>query len=213
MTQKNQRHQTHQAEEIKSLCERTGFSLEEVAKRANVNLTTLGKIARGYQTGSDLFMNAVRSVGGAEKFKLKEEAPGEHRVKHSENLRTIPVVSWARAGLMQEYEELPSEWMDRVATDLKDPQAFAVEVDGDSMSPRFSAGEYVVLAPNYEVRHQDIVVVKLKDEGVYLKIYNRESKNKAVFSSYNPAFSPMERHPKDVEWIYPVYQRIERIRK
>lgn len=64
--------------------------------------------------------------------------------------------------------------------------AFAVEVNDISMSPRYEPGEIVYLAPNrWPARDHDCVVVKTDGEGI-LKRYVRRDHEKVTLLQLNP---------------------------
>jgi phage repressor protein C with HTH and peptisase S24 domain len=65
--------------------------------------------------------------------------------------------------------------------------AFALEVNDISMSPRYEPGEIVYLAPNrWPARDQDCVVVTIEGEGL-LKRYVTRDAEKIVLRQLNPA--------------------------
>ncbi len=128
-------------------------------------------------------------------------------------LRYIPVVSWAHAGEAFSFEELPKHWQGRVATDVKDPKAFAVDVRGDSMEPQIREGDTVILLPSQEPRNGDIVVVKFKDDGIALKLYHESRDGLTIhLASLNPVYPPCDYHPDDFDKIVPVESVVKKIR-
>jgi len=65
-------------------------------------------------------------------------------------------------------------------------EAFALEVNDISMSPRYEPGEIVYLAPNrWPTRDQDCVIVKKDSEGL-LKRFVRREQDKVVLHQLNP---------------------------
>ena len=123
------------------------------------------------------------------------------------NLREVPVVSWATAGAAKDYTDLANFLDEKVATENKDPNAFAVIVDGDSMEPKISIGDRVVVSPNSEPQSGNIVVARTrKDHGVYLKKFLRHGPqgNKVRLVSLNPEYPPLEFDLSDFSFIYPV---------
>lgn len=128
--------------------------------------------------------------------------------------RLIPVRSWAQAGLGFDFEELPLDWQKQVATDCPDDQAFAVEIQGDSMEPKYFQGDVAVLMPGHLPRNGSLVVAKLVNEGVVLKVFtgrNESAVRTCCFTSYNPVFRPIEVPETSVMWNFPVHQIIRQI--
>lgn len=129
-------------------------------------------------------------------------------------IRAIPVRSWAQAGTGADFEELPLDWQKQVATDCPDEQAFAVEIQGDSMESKFFPGDIAVLMPTHQPRNGSLVVARLEHEGVVFKIFTARDKSPmriCSFSSYNPVFQPIEVLESSVVWNYPVYQIIRQV--
>jgi phage repressor protein C with HTH and peptisase S24 domain len=131
-------------------------------------------------------------------------------------IRAIPVRSWAQAGAGTgvDSDELPLDWQNRVATDCPDEQAFAVEIQGDSMEPKFFPGDIAVLMPGRQPRNGSLVVARLENEGIVFKVFTaREHPPGRVctFTSYNQVFQPIEVPESSVIWNYPVYQIIRQV--
>jgi SOS-response transcriptional repressor LexA len=132
----------------------------------------------------------------------------------SSKVRAVPVRSWAQAGAAVDYEELALDWQKHVATDCPDPEAFGVEIQGDSMEPKFFPGDIAVLMPTHQPRNGSLVVARLADEGVVFKVFtarNHSPVRTCSFTSYNPVFQPLEVVESNVVWNFPVYQIIRQV--
>ncbi|HXP62208.1 MAG TPA: S24 family peptidase [Dongiaceae bacterium] len=129
-------------------------------------------------------------------------------------IRAIPVRSWAQAGAGVDFEELPFDWQKRVATDCPDERAFAVEIQGDSMEPKYLQGDIAVLMPTRQPRNGCLVVARLAGEGIVFKVFTARDQSSArvcSFTSYNPVFQPIEVSEGNVLWNYPVYQTVRQV--
>lgn len=142
---------------------------------------------------------------GQKKIGLSSAAPG----------RRAPVVSWAAAGQARAYEDLANQMEETVETDCKDPNAFTIILEGDSMEPKFYAGDRVVFAPNSEPRNGDAVVAKLSDGRVLFKYYSRTGPegSRIRLSSENPNYGPLEFESNDFAFIYPAWEIKRRLRR
>jgi SOS-response transcriptional repressor LexA len=122
--------------------------------------------------------------------------------------RRVPVVSWAAAGEARDYQDLANQIDEYVETNSKDPNAFSVIVEGDSMENKFYAGDRVVFAPNLEPRNGDAVLAKLNDGRVFFKWYHRTGPEgiRIKLSSENPNYSPMEFAREELSFIYPAWE-------
>jgi SOS-response transcriptional repressor LexA len=122
-------------------------------------------------------------------------------------IRQVPIVAWAHAGELAAYTDLPDSWHEFTATTCRDENCFAVTIEGDSMEPKYSAGDIAILMPNVEPRNGCLVVCKLKNEGVFFKLFHQSSDGKLFrLSSYNSVYPVMECRKDDFIWIYPVQQ-------
>jgi len=122
-------------------------------------------------------------------------------------IRQVAIVSWAQAGDLVAYTGLDPSWHEFTATTCRDEDCFAVTIAGDSMEPKYNAGDIAIVMPNVEPRNGCLVVCKLKNEGVFFKLFHQSSDNQIFrLSSYNPVYPVMECRRDDFFWVYPVYQ-------
>ena len=129
--------------------------------------------------------------------------------------KKTPVVSWAAAGAARAYEDLANQIEETVETDCKDPNAFAIIIEGDSMEPRFYAGDRIIFAPNLEPRNGDAVVAKLNDGRVYFKNFYRTGPegSKIKLVSENSNYNPMEFEKSELAFVYPAWEVKRRLRR
>jgi phage repressor protein C with HTH and peptisase S24 domain len=104
------------------------------------------------------------------------------------------------------------EW---ASSDTRDPNAFAVILEGDSMEPRFYAGDRVVVAPNSEPRNGDYVLARLRDGGVLFKRFHRTGPEGQVvrLTSLNEIYKPKEIPREDFYFIYPAVEVVSKLRR
>lgn len=106
--------------------------------------------------------------------------------------RFIPVINRVSCGEWMDVGDLdfpPGFGSDYELTDSKDPNAFYVIANGDSMiGGRIQEGDYLLVSPNAQYNSGDIVLAKSED-GVMIKRYTRE-KDRIVLEPLNPAYTP-----------------------
>jgi SOS-response transcriptional repressor LexA len=129
--------------------------------------------------------------------------------------RKIPVVSWTTAGLAHSYEDLAAQIDDLVDGTTRDPNAFAIEVVGDSMEREVHAGDRVVLEPNREASSGEMAYVRFTDEnggGGTLKWFYRSGPEGRVIKlvAENPDWPTTEHPIQTVQFAYPVHNIIRR---
>ena len=109
--------------------------------------------------------------------------------------RDIPVIGLTKAGRGGFYDDqgFPvGEGFRKVhrSIDVKDPNAYALMVEGDSMSPMLEPGWIVYVCPNHRYENGDLVVVALRSDEVMIKKL-RKADEMFVLQSINPAYEPL----------------------
>ena len=122
--------------------------------------------------------------------KSSQKEPTTHI--HPSQLKQIPVVGTTQGGPDRHWEELgyPPGFGDEYAViGSDDPHAYLLRVEGDSMSPRINAGEYVLVEPSFEAKPGDIVVAKLTSGEVMLKYFRADYGEEVALESHNHGFT------------------------
>jgi repressor LexA len=103
------------------------------------------------------------------------------------------------------------EYAERYITvdNIKDPTAFALEVKGNSMSPRIEHGDIIVVSPQQEPRSGDICVVRVNDEDVLKKI--KFEGDIVHLIPINPTFETVAVSKRDVMFIWKVVKVIKNL--
>lgn len=167
----------------------------------------LSLIENGHKIPSE---RVIRRIGELESGLGLNNQKNIEKFENIENidLISIPVISWAKAGEATTYYEIPSEWQKRISIPpgCPDESSFGIEIKGDSMEPKFSEGDIVVVMPNIRPKNGCLVIARLKNDGVMFKrFFYSEDQNKIELRSYNPAYAPMIFSGEDFSWIYPVF--------
>ena len=108
--------------------------------------------------------------------------------------RNLPVYGSARGGIDGSFEMngQSMDYVERPPSLAAARNAYAVYVQGDSMSPRFEAGWLLHINPTRPVRRGDNVVVQIKaaDEHApplaYIKTFEATTPTKLMLSQFNP---------------------------
>lgn len=114
--------------------------------------------------------------------------------------RRVPITGSVRGGddgyLVQDV--VPDGWVEYWTGD---PNAYALRIKGDSMHPRYRAGEFVVITPSIEAQPGRDVVVKLHDGKCLLKELNWIRGDEIQLLSINNGYAPMTIPKEEVECI------------
>jgi phage repressor protein C with HTH and peptisase S24 domain len=127
--------------------------------------------------------------------------------------RRVPVVGQVQGGVDGFLEELQypvGHGEGYVEYWCKDPTAYAVRVKGDSMHPRYRAGQFVIVTPGVEPVLGEDVVVALKDGRKMLKQLNWIRDGEVQLVSINNHFAPLTLSKEDVLWIHYVHGTVGR---
>ncbi|VVD91045.1 prophage repressor [Pandoraea communis] len=91
-----------------------------------------------------------------------------------------------------------------------DPHVYALRVRGDSMHPRYRAGEFVVIEPSIEPQDGDDVVVICVDGRKLLKQLNWLRDDELQLLSINNGYAPLTLKRSDVHSLQLVAGRARR---
>jgi phage repressor protein C with HTH and peptisase S24 domain len=129
-------------------------------------------------------------------------------------VRRVPLLGWAQAGEAVDFEAVV-DWENFVSAEIDDPKAVAVRIRGDSMAPRYQAGDIAVLACSDAAKNDDIVIAKLRDEGIVFKKLQIVDPQRQLyrFISFNDQYAPLDRTADKIVWLYPVDSVIQKLRR
>ena len=112
-------------------------------------------------------------------------------VRKAIQAKRIPLIGFAQAGSEGFFDDggypVGGGWDEIAMPDVGDPNAYALEISGDSMEPVFRDGDIVIVSPAAPIRRGDRVVVKTKDGEVMAKQLVRQSARRVELASLNPA--------------------------
>lgn len=196
-----------------------GMSLRVLAFRVGTSAATLSKIESLGHLPRDGVVRALIRVLGMEPERTWRQV-ARQRLAHypAEALETgegalspVPIIGKVTAGSRIEAPEwtdggFPAgSGFDAELVPLRQDEAglYGLTVDGDSMEPVFSRGDYVFAAPNKEPRSNGFAVVRLKSGEVLLKkvIIGPEW---VILQSANPAYATISVARDDIEYIHPI---------
>lgn len=114
--------------------------------------------------------------------------------------RKVPITGSVRGGddgyLVQ--DNTPDGWVEYWTGD---PRAYALRIKGDSMHPRYRAGEFVVVTPSIEAQSGRDVVVKLHNGKCLLKELGWRRNDEVQLRSINNGYEPMTVPLEEIECI------------
>ncbi|WP_159996658.1 helix-turn-helix transcriptional regulator [Roseomonas sp. 18066] len=120
--------------------------------------------------------------------------------------RRIPLIGLAQAGGDGYFGDggypVGGGWDEISTPELSDPNAYALEISGDSMEPVFRDGDVIIVSPNSPVRRGDRVVVRTVKGEVMAKELLRQSARRIELASLNPAHPNYSFDLIEIAWIH-----------
>ncbi len=103
--------------------------------------------------------------------------------------RDLPVRGGARGGADAMFldQGAPLDWVQRPPQLVGVPDAFAVYVVNDSMSPRYEPGDILFVHPSQPPSRGSFVVVELSDQEAYVKQLVAQTADAITLREYHPA--------------------------
>ena len=82
-----------------------------------------------------------------------------------------------------------------------DPNAYALEISGDSMEPLYRDGDRIIVSPQAGIRRGDRVVLRTHEGEVMAKELARLTAQRIVLRSFNPAHPERDFSRREVAWM------------
>lgn len=192
---------------IDRLAREYGYSASGLARQSGLDPTTFNKSKRVTREGKLRWPSteSVSKVLAATGANLAEFVSYVTDSEGAGVYRNIPLIGFVQAGNEGFFDDAGyptgGAWDEISFPGLGDPQAYALEITGDSMEPVFRDGDTVIVSPQANIRRGDRVVVKTKVGEVMVKLLLRQSARKVDLKSLNPDHEDRSLDIEDVEWI------------
>lgn len=194
---------------IDALAARYDFSPSGLAKRAGLDPTTFNRSKRVTPEGRERWpstesLSKVLEATGADLDELMALMRNAGKDRY-EPASPIPLIGFAQAGAGGFFDDggfpVGVGWEQIRFPEVKDENAYALEVTGDSMLPLYRDGDIIVVSPNSGVRRGDRVVVRTIDGEVLAKILTRKTAKTIELESLNEEHAPLVLPMERIEWI------------
>jgi phage repressor protein C with HTH and peptisase S24 domain len=176
---------------IDALAERYGFSASGLAKKAGLDSTSFNKSKRVSGEGH-LRWPSTESV--AKILDATGSTVDEFMAYLDRDAirpqKSLPLIGYAQAGAGGFFDDggypAGNGWDEVTFPGIKDSQAYALEVSGESMMPLYRDGDRLIVAPSETIRVGDRVVVKTLEGEVLAKELKRQTAKIIELRSLNP---------------------------
>jgi phage repressor protein C with HTH and peptisase S24 domain len=199
---------------LDTLAAEHGMSPSGLARRAGLDATTFNPSKRRMPDGrarwpSTESLAKVLEATGASLEAFTALATGARAIGSPPGrmaARRIPLIGLAQAGSEGFFDDggypVGGGWDEVTMPDVLDPNAYALEIAGDSMHPVFRDGDLVVVSPAAPIRRGDRVVVRTADGEVMAKELARRSARRVELKSLNPAHPDRSFDLAEVAWLH-----------
>jgi phage repressor protein C with HTH and peptisase S24 domain len=199
---------------IDALAAEHGLSASGLARRAGLDPTAFNPSkrigadgrARWPSTESVAKVLGATSTGIENFAALVSGMPALSRGGRSTVNRRIPLIGLAQAGGEGYFDDggypVGGGWDEISVPEVGDPNAYALEIAGDSMDPVYRDGDVVIISPAAPVRRGDRVVVRSQRGEVMAKELLRQSARRIELRSLNPAHPNYGFDLPEIAWMH-----------
>ncbi len=204
---------------IDTLAAEHGLSASGLARRAGLDPTAFNLSKRRMPDGRARWpsMETLAKVLGATGAKLEDFTAlvnGARAMQRSAlaggsrppGRRIVPLIGLTQAGSNGFFDDggypVGGGWDEVSLPDIGDPNAYALEISGDSMSPVFRDGDLIIVSPATTIRRGDRVVVRTTAGQVMAKQLARRSARRIELKSLNPSHPDHTFELSAVTWMH-----------
>jgi phage repressor protein C with HTH and peptisase S24 domain len=188
---------------LDTLAAEHGLSPSGLAKRSGLDATTFNPSKRRMPDGR-LRWPSTESI--AKVLNAVGETMEAYTALVTGSPRAVSSVRLAQAGGDGFFDDggfpVGGSWDEVSVPEIGDPNAYALEISGDSMEPVFREGDMVVVSPSAPIRRGDRVVAKTWAGEVMAKQLTRKSAKRIELKSLNPAHRDRSFEVTEVAWLH-----------
>lgn len=188
---------------LKKLREQSGISQRKLAEVLHVSQQTVGSWEVNRTTPSPEIMNKIADYFGVTLDSIYGRKTTNNSSQHESRATRIPVYGCVAAGIpieaIDNFDSTdPDDWEEIDEHTAKSGEYFALRIKGDSMEPKMSSGDVVIVRKQPDVENGDVAIVCINgDEATCKKI--KKTPEGVMLISFNPAYEPMFYSKKQVE--------------
>src|SRR5579875_2523496 len=200
---------------LDTLAAESGLSASGLAKRAGLDPTTFNPSKRRMPDGrarwpSTESIAKVLDATGASLESFTSLVSGAGALSSGASTRNvsrrIPLIGFAQAGGEGFFDDggfpVGGGWDEVSLPEIADPNAYALEISGDSMEPVYRDGDMVIVSPIAPIRRGDRVVVRTGRGEVMAKQLARRSARRVELKSLNPEHPDYSFDLTEVAWLH-----------
>ena len=200
-----------------------GMDQAKLSARLDIATRTLQRWEKGEQVpDSNYLMRIANHTGVSPHWLLTSEGDMYARAADVTNVIQLPTSRYKKVELLALplLSSVPGgapsmifhpDYVERYISvdDVRDIQAFALEVKGNSMAPRIEDGDIIVVSPKLQAKNGDICVVRVNDEDTVKRV--KIDDQTIYLIPLNPDYEPMAVKKKDVTFVWKVVKVIKNL--
>lgn len=202
---------------IDALASRHALSPSALAKKAGLDSTAFNRSKRRSSDGrlrwpsTESLAKIFEATGASfDEFVALVEGRTAARQASSSQLPlpapTVPLLGFAQAGGGGFFDDagfpVGQGWeMVEVPSGRASENAYALEVQGDSMLPLYRGGDILIVDPVVPLHKGDRVVARTRSGEVMAKVLSRRTPKLIELSSLNPDHPDRKFAPADLDWL------------
>ena len=184
------------AKRLSALMESSNETTYSLAEKLSLTPATISRYANGLMKPKVPTVVSMAEIFGVNDTWLMGYNVPKELNKYHHSIK-IPVLGYVRAGVpidaveeILDYEEITEEM-------ARSGSYFCLKIKGDSMEPKFSEGDVVVIRQQETVENGDIAVVLINgDDATIKKFYKSDAGVQLVAT--NPTYPPLLFTPQEV---------------
>ena len=182
-------------ERLKALRAKAGISQAEIAKKIYISQPAYAKYEIGTSTPNPETLAAIANILNVSVDYLLGKTPEASKAGYIR----IPVLGRVAAGIPIDAIEEIIDWED-ISADMATGGAeyFGLQIKGDSMEPKISDGDIVIVRKQPDVDSGAIAVVLVNGDDATVKRVKKSAAGITLISN-NPAYDPMFYSNEDIE--------------
>lgn len=111
----------------------------------------------------------------------------------------IPVLGYVRAGVPLDAVEEILDWEEIHPSMAETGDFFALKIKGDSMEPRITEGDVVIVREQPDVESGEVAIVLVNGDDATVKKLVKYENGSIALVAFNPAYQPMLFTPEQIE--------------
>ncbi|HUZ62135.1 MAG TPA: helix-turn-helix transcriptional regulator [Acetobacteraceae bacterium] len=197
---------------LDTLAAENGLSASALARRAGLDATTFNPSKRITPDGRPRWPGTesiakVLDATGASLEAFSALVLGARTLPNQRSTaRRIPLIGFAQAGADGYFDDggypVGGGWDEVSLPEVGDPNAYAIEISGDSMDPVYRDGDIVIVSPVAPIRRGDRVVARTMAGAVMAKQLARRSARRIELRSLNPAHPDHGFALEEIAWLH-----------